>query len=62
MRIRITVRTDRVGSKVEHEFEIPDEELADYPEGKEREMYIEECCKDEIYNQRLYEWDWHEST
>jgi hypothetical protein len=57
-RFKLWVQTDRLGSKVETEFEIDDEDLADYERGADREEFIELCARDERDQMIQWEWGW----
>jgi len=57
MKIRMYVRTNKVGSDVEDVFEIDDEELEGMDE-KEREDYISEIVSD--WKDNYMDWGWEE--
>lgn len=55
----VHLSTDLVGSRVERDFEIDDEEL-DGLSDTARDTLIREYAQDELYN--LYEWGYEEKT
>jgi hypothetical protein len=57
MRIKVYVRTDRVGSRVEREIEVPDDDLYGL-EDHERAGVLEEHAKDVMFD--MFEWGWDE--
>lgn len=60
MKIKVYVATNRVGSKVEHEFEIDDSEFDGLNE-TEREQLINEYAHDEVFDTGMFEWGWEET-
>jgi hypothetical protein len=59
MKINVWVATNRVGSKVEETIEIPDDELAEYPDPKEREQYLQDYARDYVFDgMSMFEWSW----
>lgn len=55
----VYLSTDLVGSRVERDFEIDDEELEGLSE-QDRDTLIREYAQDELYH--LYEWGYEEKT
>lgn len=58
MKLKVYVSTDRVGSRVEREIDIDDEDLEGLDDS-ERQSYLEEIAKEEMFN--LFEWGWEEA-
>lgn len=56
-RFKAYVQTNSVGSEVETQFEVPDDELEGLSES-ERTEAIASYCRDAIEN--LYDWGWTE--
>jgi hypothetical protein len=58
MKITVWVATNRVGSRVERECEVPDDELEELPNDSMREDLIADCAKDVMLE--MIEWGWRE--
>jgi hypothetical protein len=59
MKFKIHAQTNRLGSRVEEEVEIPDSELEGL-EGKDRDKFIEEWMLDEFWSRELVQWGYEE--
>lgn len=57
MKVKVYAETNRVGSRIETEIEIPDEDIEGL-EGYEREKVIDEYAHDALPN--LMNWGWYE--
>lgn len=57
MIIKVWLRTNKVGSKIEREFDIDDDELASYEDEESRLGYIDKIVQEDILHE-LYEWGW----
>ena len=55
MRFRVTVRTNKVGSEIEDEVEIDDEDLEGLDEA-DRAKAIEEACRETAFS--WVDWAW----
>ena len=58
MKIRVRVRTNRVGSDNETTFEIDDDELKAIKNKDKREQYISKLAQEAMFD--LIEWNWEE--
>lgn len=58
MKIRVRVRTNRVGSDNETTFEIDDDELKKTKNKDKREQYISKLAQEVMFD--LIEWNWEE--
>lgn len=58
MKIRVRVRTNKVGSDSETSFKIDDDELKEIRNADEREQYISKLAQETMFD--LIEWNWEE--
>ena len=60
MKIKVSISTDRVGSKCTFKYEIDDEEIEGMCDG-EKNRHIDEVVWDEIVNRGVISWGWEDS-
>lgn len=58
MKIRVRVRTNKVGSDSETSFKIDGDELKEIRNADEREQYISKLAQEAMFD--LIEWNWEE--
>jgi hypothetical protein len=60
MKIIVWVTTDRVGSKVEREIDIDDEDLKGMTK-KQRQEFLDQEAHDYIMNNSMIDWGWRKA-
>jgi hypothetical protein len=57
MKVEVYVSTNKVGSRIAHVIDVPDEDLEGCTE-EERNNYLDEYCSEYVL-ENLIEWGWH---